>query len=337
MSVSACTDDNPPVEYLFECTTNGAFSSGWQTGTTYTAEGLSPSTLYTFRVKARDSAAGQNETGWTSEESATTEPPGENVEVLGNWLSGLSHAAEDGELRLLIFTAHAEHNATILLTSVTYGGQTMTKINEQVAGSTNRIFAAAFYLDEAGIRAASNSTFVPTWSASPSSAGYASVFLGNVDQTVPIGARDTNGSASSTPNPITTAALLTEDGDLAIVAGACGNMGDYTVNNGFAKGTELSISSADGVVGHKAGTGSTETPSLTHSAVNRQVILGFVVQGAAYEWLYGDFTEDGTVDLADLPGFVEYWLAEDCGPVDVNEDCRINLEELAEFARNWMW
>jgi hypothetical protein len=120
-----------------------------------------------------------------------------------------------------------------------------------------------------------------------------------------------------------------------MTAGVCGNAGDYTANNGFAKAIELTISAADGMAGHKTATGADETPSLTHSNVNRQVVLGFVIQG--YEWLYGDFMEDGVVDLADLPGFVEFWLTDNCGAVDVNGDCRINLEELAELARNWKW
>ena len=77
---------------------------------------------------------------------------------------------------------------------------------------------------------------------------------------------------------LATSALSTNDGDMVFVAGACGNSGTYTVNNGFTKGIELSISSADGVAGYKAATGAAETPSITHSNVNRQVVIGFVVQ-----------------------------------------------------------
>lgn len=338
MSVSACEDDNPPVEYLFECTTDPTAGSGWQTSPSYTAVGLSPSTLYTFRVKARDSAAGQNETEWTSEKSATTEPPGEQVEIVGYWLSGLKHAVEDGELRLLVFTAHAERtNGEVSLAAVTYGGQAMTRINEEAMvynPTSSQVYAASFYLDEEGIAAANGNTFVPTWTQDPSSAGYSSVFLENVDQAAPIGAKETNKSTNQT---VATGPLPTDPGDLVMVAGVCGNQGDYTVNNGFTKGTELTIPSADGVVGHKTATGEPETPSLTHSNVNRQAILGFVIQAAAYKWLYGDFTKDGIVDLADLQEFAGFWLTEDCGPADVDGDCWINLEELAEFARNWKW
>lgn len=53
-------------------------------------------------------------------------------------------------------------------------------------------------------------------------------------------------------------------------------------------------------------------------------------------WLYGDFTENGVVDMEDLALFMDHWMDNDCGPMDQNEDCRIDLVELAEMAGNWM-
>ena len=76
MTATTATDaTTPPVMYYFECTTDGSKSSSWQTSTTYVASGLTPSTLYSFRVKARDSAPALNETGWSSTLSATTLAP----------------------------------------------------------------------------------------------------------------------------------------------------------------------------------------------------------------------------------------------------------------------
>jgi hypothetical protein len=60
------------VEYYFECTAGGGNDSGWQDSATYADTGLSSTTSYTYRVKARDKSANQNETGWSSEASATT-------------------------------------------------------------------------------------------------------------------------------------------------------------------------------------------------------------------------------------------------------------------------
>lgn len=75
MTASTATDaDTPPVQYYFEETTGnpGGSSSGWISTTTYVDSGLNGSTLYTYRVKARDALG--NETGWSTPESATTDP-----------------------------------------------------------------------------------------------------------------------------------------------------------------------------------------------------------------------------------------------------------------------
>lgn len=73
MTATTADDNTPPVEYFFECTDHADINSGWQTGTTYTAAGLTPSTLYTFRVRARDGVTPQpNITGWSNTASATT-------------------------------------------------------------------------------------------------------------------------------------------------------------------------------------------------------------------------------------------------------------------------
>ena len=73
MTATTATDPNyPPVAYYFACINDGSKSSGWQTSTTYIASGLNPLTSYTFIVKARDNAPAKNETGWSTEQSATT-------------------------------------------------------------------------------------------------------------------------------------------------------------------------------------------------------------------------------------------------------------------------
>jgi len=301
MTATAATDDTLPVEYYFECITDSDANSTWQTNPTYVATDLTPLTSYTFRVKARDSAAAQNETGWSTEESDTTEPPGTDVEIIGSWVENLSHAKESGTNCALIFIAHWEDNIAPSLT-VTYGGQTMTKVIDVTAGASNfRNYLAAFILDESGIAAASGSTFVPTWGDTPSSVSYASVFLQNVDQTSIIGATDSASTTSSTPNPITTDSLYTEDGDVVIVGAVCGNNGSYTLNNGFTEGTDQSVGSNGhtGVTGHKSATGVAETPSATFDdTVNRQAIIGFVIQASAGGTPPGQATNPNPSDLA---------------------------------------
>ncbi|MBA7710365.1 hypothetical protein ES703_119307 [subsurface metagenome] len=72
------TDDSG-IEYYFECVTDSNFDSGWQNSSNslfppgYVATGLAEDTTYTFRVKYRDTSPNQNESGWSTEESATTD------------------------------------------------------------------------------------------------------------------------------------------------------------------------------------------------------------------------------------------------------------------------
>ena len=207
-------------------------------------------------------------------------PPPAGVQIAGAWTAGTTHGAQAGSNRALIFTAHAEHNGTLSLNSVSYGGRAMTKIIERTAtsaGSPTIAYTAAFILNESGIAAATNGTFVVTWSITPTQPpAFSSVFLINVNQSAPIGASASGVSNSATA---TTAALATASGDRVIVAATNGNTGSYTMNNGLTEALEVAPGSADGVAGSKAATGANETPSVSHSAVNRQAVIGFVVRG----------------------------------------------------------
>jgi hypothetical protein len=71
-ATTANDDDSPPVSYYFDFVAGGTggSDSGWQSGTLFTDNGLLANTLYTYRVKARDSASPANETAYS--EQATT-------------------------------------------------------------------------------------------------------------------------------------------------------------------------------------------------------------------------------------------------------------------------
>lgn len=202
---------------------------------------------------------------------------GDAVELLGQWTSGSSHSVPSGGQRALILTVHAEDDDTDLaVVSATYGGQPMEKVIERVANTGYRAYVAAFILDEAGIAASGGADFEIEWNHTPSrTPGLSSAFYGNVDQSQMVAAK---ASAAGTGATVSTQGLATGQGDLVVTAATCGNAGGYTVNNGFAKTIELSVTSADGVVGGKTATGAGETPSVTHSAPNRQAVIGFVVQ-----------------------------------------------------------
>jgi len=64
--------DTMGVEYYFNNVTDPNHDSGWQDSTTYEDSGLDSNTTCTYKVKARDKSANQNETAYSSSASATT-------------------------------------------------------------------------------------------------------------------------------------------------------------------------------------------------------------------------------------------------------------------------
>ncbi|MCB0282804.1 MAG: M28 family peptidase [Calditrichaeota bacterium] len=200
------------------------------------------------------------------------------VALLGSWASGLTHSKQTANDRVLVFFSFAENNSDISLNSVTYGNQQMTKITDQVYTSLSTwAYVSAFILKESDIAAATDNSFSTTWSSNPQYVNYCSAFFSGVHQTDPVGEFSSNGSTQPT---ISTDALNTNSGDMVILSAACGNTGTYFVNNDFTKGIDVSITSADGVSGHKSAQGGLEVPSVTHSNVNRQVIIGLVLNFA---------------------------------------------------------
>ena len=65
MTAVEAEDEYADVEYFFQCVSESGFSSGWQTSPEYTVIMGRRGLKYRFRVKARDTSAGQNETGWS--------------------------------------------------------------------------------------------------------------------------------------------------------------------------------------------------------------------------------------------------------------------------------
>ncbi|MBN1392701.1 MAG: glycoside hydrolase family 88 protein [Sedimentisphaerales bacterium] len=209
-----------------------------------------------------------------------SQPAFSAVSLLGSWVTGTSHTKEAGSNRILVVIGHAEGSSgsNPVLSAVTYGGQTMTKVADktQTWDATARAYVAVFILNEAGVAAASSSTISATWSGT-SSNHLTSVFLGNADQANIIGDIAVNGVRALAT--IATSALATSDGDIVIAGVTCTGTGTYTPNNGFTEGAESPISNADGCGIYKSATGVPETSSVTHStSTNHQAIVGFVVQ-----------------------------------------------------------
>jgi hypothetical protein len=211
------------------------------------------------------------------------------VSLTGSWDTGLTHVAPAGTDRTLVFIAGNEPQTTpnITLDSLTYGGQTMTKINEVSVGTGPIAYVTMWYLDEGGIAAATGSTFVPTWSGTPATVLYSHAFFEGVDQPTTIGAQDTNSSNAETPNPLTISpALSTNIGDMVVVGAESGEDFGYTPQNGFTEGNDQSSTAGGGSASlgtaYKPATGASETPSmLAGLPFNRQVIAAVVLPIAA--------------------------------------------------------
>ncbi|MHC4738451.1 MAG: DNRLRE domain-containing protein [Planctomycetota bacterium] len=254
-------------------TSSPGASQGNQTATTFDTGTMANDTTYYWRIDEVNTNGTTTGNVW----SFTTVAASSDVEIIGSWTSGTSHTKESGTNRALIFIAHGESSAdTSDLGSVTYGGQSMTKVVERNMHYSYSAYTCAFILDEDGIDAATSSTFVVTWDTAPSdSSAFTSVFLQNVNQTTLVGATGTGGTTTTTAE---TSALSTNDGDMAIVAGTCGNSATYSTINSFTEAIEVEPSSADGIGGYLECTGANVTPGVSHTNVNRQSVIGFVVQ-----------------------------------------------------------
>ena len=142
---------------------------------------------------------------------------------------------------------------------------------------------------EAGIAAATDSTFVPTWASAPTSVLYSAVTLSNVDQTYPVGNSSDAGTTTANPIQILTA-LNVSDGDMAVVAAADGEAATYTPAGDYTEGTDQVVDTVTMATATKAiTTAGTTQPSMSFDGTsNRQVITAVVfnapTNGVADAW-----------------------------------------------------
>jgi hypothetical protein len=193
---------------------------------------------------------------------------------VGAWTTGLTHAVGAGTDRLLMFAVGHEDNQDTLITAVSYGGQSLTRINGALAGTNSRVRIELWYLREAGIAAAANATFVVTYDRpAPADPYYLAATFRNVDQVTPILANGINSINAATPNPLPATVSVTADG-MAVAAAIAGNAGSFTWGNGWAEGTDQSLSTSTcSSADHAETANGTDTGSATHTNQNRQAIV----------------------------------------------------------------
>lgn len=201
------------------------------------------------------------------------------VSVIGAWTQGTQRALAPGNNRMLVVMVMGEHGTSdFSATSVTYGGQLMTKQTERVLGTPTRTYSSIFTLNSSGLNTANSGEIAVAWSSAPSGFDVYSALLSNVDQTIPIGQIATNSLSGTT---ISTTELAAAVGDQVLFAGATAGNNIQTADNGFTKQFESNSGWGDAVGGSKVGTGVAERPGFTQSTTGRMVICAMVARRAS--------------------------------------------------------
>lgn len=167
------------------------------------------------------------------------------VTTLNPWTAGLTKTISPGSNRMLLLIYSGENGTLRDITSLTYGGQSMTQI---VEGSIVTSFAAKmeyWVLLESGIAAATNTSFVPTFAAGAVSADvvnfYASAVYAGVDQTLPFTSTQIFTTSTTATTLAVSPTLATTGGGMVVSAIHCGN---NTTPNRTPGGTNTYIVSA---------------------------------------------------------------------------------------------
>lgn len=202
------------------------------------------------------------------------------IRVVGAWMDGLSRGVNaSGSNRLLVFfAAHTDTTTNVDLSTVTYGGETLTFIQrvEVFATAVNHI--EMWVLGESEIVASSGTTFSVTWApdATPSLPLYSSAIYSNAEQSVHVGVLETatvTGLAS-----ISTQSLLVASGEVAVAAASANSASAYTANDNFEIGSDAT-NGAHRLVSITQSGAASQTPSLTMAvAPTRQAMLSAVVR-----------------------------------------------------------
>jgi len=212
---------------------------------------------------------------FTNNNGITTEfgpSGGEDAQILGAWTSGLTHASKNlglnqdiGLNRALVFFTYAEDAAdNVATTAVTYGGRSLTKLNDRlVAGATSRVYVSGWILTQDDINMATDGDFAVTWNMTPDSVGYSSVFLENIDQLAPLFSDDSGPALSG--NTVGTSPRATDIGGILLYGATAANTGDFSPNNGLTEALEIAVTGADAASGYKPTTGADEAASVTHT------------------------------------------------------------------------
>lgn len=261
------------------------WSSPWSFTTASSTENFVVSTWFQDTQEQFETNTHQNTIASTTD--AVEIPTSVDVAILDAFTTGNTKTISAGTNRLLVVSVHTEDSGTsVNVNTVTYGGQTLTEVDdEQVGGGfANGLWVG--YLDEAGIQAASGNTIVPSYIGGTPDNGvlYSSAVLQNVDQTTPVSAWSGNTGTTQTTIQATTS-IAVSDGDMALYFTTSGANGQtHTPAANYTEGTEEDA----GGNAHVAASAyrailadGTEQPTADWTnSINRLTIVSLTVQKA---------------------------------------------------------
>ncbi len=193
-----------------------------------------------------------------------------------------SYPVSAGTNRLLVVVIGLFDGGTQTISSVTYGGQAMTSA---VSISKNNLLTQIFYLNDAGISAASGTNIISTYSGGAQLSYMSAASFQGVNQTTPTASPKTNSSGANVASLGTSTAVNYAAGDYVIVAAAIGNIGtanEFTETAGYTERSDFfltngsPLSAAFSVADEAfAGAGST-TPTFTFATQNNPDVVAAI-------------------------------------------------------------
>ncbi len=195
-------------------------------------------------------------------------------------------AASAGTNRLLVWMIGFEDDDnTNDVTAVTYGGQSMTLAVQMSTftggGSENRV--EIWILNEAGITAATHTTFIPVFSVSnpTTSHGYhtSAVTLSSVNQSTPVCGTGTGVRMASSTVSLSTAGVAVLPSELMLYVTSGGDTRTHSPNSGFTENVDLNTAGGGQgfSVGHKLiTTAATQNLTVTASGTHNRFVMAAV-------------------------------------------------------------
>lgn len=198
------------------------------------------------------------------------------------------HTAGAGTNRLLVFVVAYEDDDNLNdVTAVSYGGQALTQAVQMSTftgtGSQNRV--EIWYLNQAGIAAATNNTFIPVYSVSSPSTSHGVFYfartLAGVNQSTPICGTGTGARTSTNNVNFNVSGALSVQASEMVIYGVSGGGDNYSHNPaaGYSEGAD--VNGAGGgqhaaVAFKPIVSNGTENPIANSSSSNNRWIIGAI-------------------------------------------------------------